>query len=1836
MKNKISSLWLIIAMCMFLLGGCKSKSDLVNPQNPFIDAYTGGIISIESTILVRMIQEIPNAEPGEKVEGKIFTFSPNIDGETYYADAYTIEFRPKEHLKSGTEYEATFNVGKIVKEAEGKDKKFTFMFATSEPAFSIDLDGLSLQDEMQPDNFILSGRVLASDFMHNEKVESTLEATFQGKTTEVKWSHRPADRVHEFTIENIAASDKEQELLLHWNGKAVGYDYKTTDTILIPEKGAFKVLDIKVNTGESYVECRFSAPLNEKQRFESFINLSGGGEARYKASSNILYIYYSNKESGSCILTIRKELSSKEGKQLPEDYTQEITIEEIKPAVRLIGKGIIIPSSEGLTLPFQAVNLSAVDVEIHKTYESNVLQFLQVNRLDGSYELRRVAKPIAHKTIRLAESRKSNLHQWNTFSIDLASIITPEPGAIYNVKIKFSRNYSLYRDCEENNAGKNTEQELVSASSYEDGDEEYDDDDYYYYSWEDRDNPCKDGYYNYNRFISQNVLATDLGVIVKRGSDKMLLAFVNNIVTTKPMSGVKVTAYDYQQQKVGEGSTDSEGKTAFEINGTAYVVVASYEKQKNYVRVDDGASLSLSNFDVSGEELQKGLKGFIYGERGVWRPGDTIFLTFVLDDRLKQLPAKHPVNFELYNAQSQLVNQQVKVDGQNGFYTFAYQTDAEAPTGSWNAVVRVGGAAFYKSLRVATIKPNRLKITTTLDNELVPPGKNISGSLEVKWLHGATAGGLATDIKTTVTEKHTTFKGFENYIFDDVTKRFWSDGEQTYDGHLNADGEMNFSIPLETNKRSPGMLQASLAIRVFEEGGEFSSDNAYVSISPYTSYVGLKVPDGEGYYRRLETGKNQLFEVAAVNYTGKAVSKKLNVEIYRNEWSWWWYSSDGKLANFSQSSYQNALFTTTVKTDANGKASFNYKLDYPDWGQLLVKVTDPESGHSATQFVYIDWSSNRSTGSNTEGANMLSFKSDKEKYNVGEKAVITIPSSEGARALVSVENSAKVISSFWVECKAAETQITVPTTTEMLPNAYVHITLLQPHAQTKNDLPIRLYGIIPLLVEDPATHLNPVITMPEVIRPEQGFSVKVAEKNSKEMTYTLAIVDDGLLDLTRFKTPDPWNYFFAREALGVKTWDMYNYVLGAYGGKIEQIFAIGGDEELSKEGKDSKAQRFKPVVRFAGPFTVKAGKSMEHKFTINNYVGSVRVMVIAGNTAAYGSADKTVPVRSPLMVQATLPRVLGPGEEVLLPATIFAMEKQVKNVKVELKADDMFDIMDGSSKNLTFNNTGDEVVKFRLKVKNKLGIARVKVIATSGNERAENEIEIDVRASNPKVLTTEEKILQGNTAGDISIKLPGMEGTNTAQIEVSSVPSLNLGSRMAFLLAYPHGCLEQTTSAVFPQLYLSEVVDMSPAEKHRAETNVKTALNRLRNFVRPNGGFSYWPGGDYVSDWSNNYAGHFMVEAERKGFAIPPGMKDKWLAAQKNAARSWTPYVNKYYYYTQDDFTQAYRLYLLALAKAPELGAMNRLKERTELSVQAKWMLAGAYVLAGQPETGKKLVDKLSDDVKPYSGSSDTYGSADRDHAMILEVLLLLGEKEKSFLMAQRISKALNSNTWMSTQTTAYCLMALSKYAKDQTGGLDFNYTVNGKSDRVKNQKTIWNLDLGKQAAANTSAKIENKGKNTLFVRLTAQGIPAVGQEQAAENDLKLKVRYLNDRNQEIDVATLTQGSDFVAEVSITNPGKRGYYTNLALTQIFPSGWEITEDRLNDTYSGDGVTYRDIRDDRVYAYFDLSETGTIRVRVKLAAAYVGKFYLPAVGCEAMYDATISANTTGRWVEVVKP
>jgi uncharacterized protein YfaS (alpha-2-macroglobulin family) len=1867
-------MWLLLLVGAGLWS-CKKSASLndayLEEVARYVSAYTGGGITRNDAIVVRFAKAAVGREQvGQKVAAGIWSVSPSIRGEAVWQDEYTLRLQPKEPLQQGKRYAAQVALNRLFGDVSEAAETFEFSFAVRPLAFEVEIDGLRAEEGARQQQAV--GRILTNDAVEAAAVEQVLTAQQGNTRLPVRWTHSTDGKTHDFAVDNIERSQVRSKVELRWSGKPLGLSGKDgSQSLTVPAQGEFALLHARIVRGtEPYVLLNFSDPVSNYDALDGLIRLDDPEIGlRFAVVNNFVRVYARQTLTGKHRLIVERGLRSTGGTRLEGRSEWPLDFGATRPQVRLVGNGAIVPkNSDGQVLfPFEATGLRAVDVEIFKVFQSNVLQFLQVNDLEGESELERVGKIIHQQKIALSDlNPQASSSNWQRYALNLNDFIKKDPGAIYQVRLSFRRSYAAYacsisadETLEEDLAYFGQTDEAGQMKSLWGGyrgiyySEDWSDDEEY--EWENRDNPCAREYYNSEHFVRRNVFVSDLGIAAKWGRDRSLFLCTTDLLTAEPEGSVKITVLNAQLQPIAETQTGS-GGTAYldKLRETPFIVVATRGDHRGYLRLADGASLSLSRFDVAGVEAHKGLKGYLYGERGVWRPGDSLFLNFVLEDRNGQLPPNHPVSLELRDPRGAVYYRTATTQHVGGVYAFHCATRPDAPTGNWTARVEVGGATFTQTLKIETVKPNRLKIELDLGKKILTPGdENRSMALRAAWLHGAPASGLKANVEMQLSAAKTAFKNFGDFAFDDPTRSFWSEPETIFDAYLDESGRASVPLRLSGGQEAPGRLVVYLKTRVFERGGDFSTDNFAVDYYPYPRFVGVSIPSDKGGYKSIGFDGGQI-QVACVDANGNPLpNRKVYVGLYLCDWRWWWdEASTYELAQFNTANHLGAQEKATLITDSRGIAT--WKIKPTQWGRYLVRAVDEDGGHAGGDFFWTGYPEERSDLRSRQAVAMLPFSVGKDKYAVGEKVTLRVPASEKGRILLTLENGTRVIEHRWFDAKAGDNILTFEATAQMTPNVYAHVSLFQPYAHTSNDLPIRLYGVMPVMVENPATHLKPQVDAPAVIRPGQPFTVGVRETSGKACTYTLALVDEGLLDLTRFQTPDPWKAFFAREALGVKTWDVYDYVLGAFGASLERILSIGGDAINQKSRSAAQVSRFKPVVRHLGPFRLEKGQTAKHQLTLDNYIGSVRIMAVcsapaSGGKGAYGSAEKTCAVRKPVMVLPTLPRVLGPGETVRLPVEVFAVENGVKSATVRLSEKRGSVRINGpNTHTLTFAQPGSQIVYFEVQVGNKTGDAQFVIEATGGGETARETVDIEIRNPNPVQTSAWDGSVEAGREWSETLDLGRYTDLQRLTLEVSALPPINLSRHLDFLLRYPHGCLEQITSGAFPQLYADLLAPLSKEQQEKTARNITSTIERMYRYQQPDGSFAYWPGGGYANTWTNTYAGHFLLEAKAKGYAVSPNLLEPWLDQLAQSARNWTPRSDPQspWIAYDSELNQAYRLYALALGGKPDLGSMNRLKEQKDLYRQAALLLAAAYAQAGKTEVARDLANKKWRDDPDYTWSGHTFASALRDQALQLETFTTIGDKKRAETLVQNLCQQLGGepNWEWNTQGLAVALRALSKHlAKQGAAGPQFTYQFNGGGlQKGDASKPIAVVELKGKTAAQRIA-VKNTGKARLYVRVVATGQWAADQapERESAENIALSIRYTDAKGNPIDVARLSKGTDFIAEVSISRNSDLSFaFNELALSQIFPSGWEIQNARMSGISSG-GVSpfdYQDVRDDRVYTYFSLphsyqgSQTRTYRVQ--LNAAYSGRYYLPPVSCEAMYDSRIRASTTGRWVEVL--
>ncbi len=1805
---------------------------------PHIEQFTQDWVSADTVPLIRFTHPvIAEAMVGKPVDD-IIEIEPSHSIETVFVSTSELEIRHADKFPSGELFEVSLLPGHL----EGIPKglpDFRFKIKTIQQSMNINDIGLTSDPKLE-DHMVLTGTLTTADKTENADIEKIISAKQDDATLPITWSHEGNNR-HVYTIIGAKRKPLPSQITFAWSGEPIGLeDNQGERTIDVPPIGEFSMTSVRaVTEPDTMIEVNFSDDIDRRQNMAGLVSLNNN-DARIQIEGSIMRVYGRDKLHGDQQLHIEAAVRSARKIPLKNPINEKVMFVEELPGVRFAEKGHVLPNAQHISIPIEAVAVNAVQLTAYEVFPNNIGQFLQDNNMatNEPYTLDRVGSKLWTKKILLPKTAKSG---WQRYLLDVNDLMTHKRGSFVQLELAITREFSTY-PCEDS-AG--TEKSDKDNNRYSNE------------AYTQRKNPCSKYYYSGSYYSRQNpvdakqlFVASNIGIMAKQGEGNDIMVLTTDLKDATPLAGAKVTAFNYQQQPIGNGSTNSDGMVSAHLEGVPFYLQVTKGSDINYLKVAAGDALATHMFNTGGAKSPKGLKGFFYGERDIWRPGDDIFLTFILMDRDKSLPADYPLTLDLYDPRNGKVSTVSAPKPTGSFYSFKLTTAESAPTGNWRAVVRAGGNSFEHVLRIESIVPNHLKMDLAIPEEgLRLDGKDLKTSLQAQWLTGATAASLKAKVQVKLASAKTSFAAYDGYYFDDVSRSFSQDPVTIFEDNLDENGKAVIEAALDIDEPPPGMLNATFTERVFEKGGQASTQYKSASIYPFTTWIGMRTPAGnKSYYGSLDKNSDHVFDLVSVDSNGKPLANHaIELTVYKLEWRWWWDQREENRASYISNNIHALKNTVSLTTNAKGHAKWSFNGKNYDWGRHLIRACDAaEKGktqHCVSRDVYLGYGHNNGSNQAGDAAVTMMLSGDKERYKVGDTAVVHLPAGADRRVFVSIENGSSIIKSYWQDVGGSESTLSVPVTTEMTPNAYVFVSTYQAHQQHNNDLPMRIYGILPILVDDPDTHITPVISAPSKVRPQSKLTVKVSEQKGNAMTYTLAVVDEGLLGVSDYKTPDPHNYFYKREALGVKTWDLFDWVVGAYSTDLSRLLAVGGSDAAKKEAGNNREQRFPPIVKFIGPFTLDAKATAEHAIDLPPYMGAVRVMVVAGNERAFGKVESTVRVTQPLVIHPTLPRVLGPGEEFNLPVDVFVSEAPFGKADISIKADDFFTVIKGEEK-LSFTKPGEQMAFLRLKVKDRTGLAKITVKGKLGSERAQEIVSIPVRSANLPSTVTEVKLLNPKEEWTSSLVQHGMAGTNTTILNVSSVPELKMEERLQYLIHYPYGCIEQTTSSVFPQIYLPALMDLSTTQKREIDTNVKAAIERLKTFQTISGGFSYWPYQREVSPWGSNYAGHFLVAAKQLGYNVPDSLYKNWLNYQRKQSKS----LNDGHY--ADD---SYRLFTLALAGKPDMGAMNRLRERLARSPRAgyvmeRWMLALAYQQAGQKAVAQELLAQAGHTVLKSDNWHWTYGSNLRDESILLMLYYRLDMTDESWNQATEIASELSRGNWYSTQTTAWGLMSLASTFGSKAQKTDFAIRENGKKwEDVKSTKAMLKRDLDNYQPGKLS--VRNTSDHPLYVSVANRGVPANTVEVAESKGLTINVRFEDTDGYALDEKSLPMGQDFVAEVTVKNISGHEL-NNIALTEVVPSGWQIRNSRLEGTADNTKIEYLDIRDDRQSSFFSLSQQpnyysryywwrnnyridDTITVKMLLNASFAGRFYLPGWRVEPMYDGKIFASSAGTWVEV---
>ena len=1832
-------MFLFSALATFTFYGCNSEksqtesSGAKEPTAKIISELPASVISPDAPLYFRFVNAVVTDTSEVPVKDAL-QITPNLKVRLSWSDARTLKATPLEEAARGMEYKASLKPSVLLPNRFKDIAPIKFTFRTLSQEVTGYEGRFTAANEGKAGFVSYRGRISLLLKADLNAVKNAFTIKEGRNSLPLNWHMERGGRSFSFDTERLRRQKTDRHFLVQVDAAALQLERDFKYDLVLPAIASFKAVNVIVaggNEANPQIKITFSDILATDQDIRGLISIEPAVPIKIKKSASTVTLSGPFIHGQDYTINIHPGIRDKWGGQTTKLSKEKLTFENIQPQIRFARGGIILPSDKEQKIAFTTVNVAKVHLNIMRVFESNIGQFLQMERLDGnslrrnefSYQMERVGITVADTDLVIS----STSNKWLQSEVDIANLIDGHARGFLLLHLSFNKKDMIYKIPKEDNSYRDYRRKrrnrFGSVGSY---------------------------WYMYNMAnVYKPVIVSDIGLTLKTGANDTRV-YATDLISGKPLPKTHIILRTLQNQMIAELETDSEGMARFyDIDEKIFYVEGLRNGQRSIIKTNDMA-WNLSSFDISGTvRLKNTYKGFIYNDRGVYRPGDTIHVSALFRSDEKPMPDGLPVTLKVKNPRGQLVYEKINTSGNDGFYSFTFSSAPTDPTGLYIGKFSAGATSFDHRFRIETIAPERLKVKVSSNPHIID-GKTKKAALHVdaKYLFGAPAGGLPINIRVSVNSVLTRFKRYKDFIFNSTNSDFHSIDEQVSSGVTDKNGAFDTSWRKPSLSNAPGMLRALFNVSVREKGGRPVKRQLAVPFHVHPRYVGYRPAELQWNYAQL----NSTLKIPAVmvNTDGEAlVGKNIHYRIYHNESNWWWeYNSRDRF----RMRFKEA--TNSIQLDEGNLISaarpVNLQFTPVESGEYMIEFSDPaKGGHTVNYFFSAGFYGG---GNRAKDAGDLALHNDKHIYRPGDEAVISFPMPAEAIALVTVEKGGHIVSNHWhyPSGKSRTEKVRIPVTEEMQPTAYVSVSVIQPHQATLSDRPLRSYGVVPLNIHNPDARQKIMLKMPKELKPGQSFDVHLQTGDKQPTQYTVALVDEGLLQLTRFKSPDPLAFFFRKEKLSIRSYDLYGKVLGANRGDIFKTFSIGGDMDLAmlnerKTGntdKNSAIRRFKPVAFFEGPLQSDAHGALTVHFSIPDYIGELRLMVVSASKNRYGSLEKHVPVKADLMVLPTAPRVLGPGDMVRLPVTVFANTMPAGPVGVTIKTKGPIKIIGPAKRHLTFTKTGERDINFKVQALQAIGPAQIRIEASDGRSGAHYKADLPIRASaQQEHISIRKETAPGNS---VRLKVPprGIKGSSKALLTLRLTPDMNLGPRLFELIRYPYGCIEQTISSALPQLFIRNFIAPSQLADKDIADNINNALRRLRKFTLRSGAFGYWPGANDFSAWGTNYAGHFMIEARKHGYYVPDDLFDGWQRFEQSRALLTT----------EDMTTRLYRLYLLALSGNPAIGPMNLIKEGAldQLNNTQRWLLAAAYKLSGNEDEAKRISSEAGITVADKGYDEHTFGTAQRDKGLILQQAVLFKQWPKADRLTDELIVLMRSDNWLSTQEKAFILMGLAQYQSAMIDNTNMEQKLNGSirfaDGQTKSFDTNQNFfSINVDAKMDQDIRIDFSDKCTskrLFATLDWSGIPLIGKQKNMARNLSLNVLWMDENGRAINPVRTKQGQTIWGLFQVGLDARRGRLKNLALTQIIPSGWEIENNLSQYTALPSwatrlkvaNATYQDIRDDRAQWFFDLYGKQTRNFLLKINVVSQGHFYLPGAMTEAMYDHSYRATKAGAWIDVV--
>lgn len=1726
---------------------------------------------------------VPPESVGVWIEPTFLEIEPHIEGKCKWISQKELRFYPEEKLRPSTKYSLEI-LPEIV---QLKDYRLTgkksFEFYT-ERIRVVSYNFEYRVDKKEPGSARLNLTLEFNYEIAPEDLQKRLIIKFkEGDYIDYQIEQRAPAHILTAVSELLTLKDIDREIELDIDkdlkppdGQLPLFeDYEVTFKMPARKRLVVETAYPECSKEESWITVKFSTPV-DVEVIKDFIQIEPEIDFYLQSRHLYIYIHADFTPGAEYILTLKKGLPAINGNKLENEFSTAAVMRELEPYFDFVTKGIFLPRRGNLRVGVETINIDKLELSIEKIFVNNLVHFLNVNPMRRrSFRRDYFGKHITRHEIEIEGDRNTKV----ITTVDMGNYLDTKREGIYILILRRPE-------------------------------------------------------HRWDRKI-QWVRITDLGIIAKIGSDE-LFVMINSLETLAPLAGVTVKLISRTNQVLLEGVTDSEGVVRLTNYREAtkgfhpFVITAEKGGDLSFLKLSD-CCLPFADFDVGGSPpLKEGYEAFGYTDRGVYRPGDTVRMVAIVRDADGGIPPNFPLKVRILAPDGNIFNEYRGWVGEAGADEFNIVIPLYALTGVYSSKILVADTIEIGRVRfnVEEFMPQRIKVDVSLDKESYRSGEEAQLLVEGTMLFGPPAAGRKVKAKCKIAPKAFRASDFVDFHFGDNEKKFNRITLELGEENLDDKGAKTYRFDIPEALKPPSMLSGLLEVSVFELGGRAVTVHKRFTIHPYPRYIGLRRRE-KGYASK---GEKVWIDYVVVKPDGKKVSEcELQCSWYMVKWQ--------SILERDKSGYYRYVSEKSLDLIEQRKVTYNGEISSVaftphHYGQYLVLIEDPESEVSSSINFYVSgWGYAPWAMSQPE---KLFIDLDKDSYRPGEQALVQIRSPFAGKLLLTIESD-RILDQRVFELKENTAKVTIPIREEFKPNVYIVGNLIRSDESEEIHAPIRAYGAYPLPIDCKDKKLEVKLTAPKKVSPHSTLDISVEVSGGTGRTYlTVAAVDEGICQITDFTTPDPFSYFYRKRRLAVQTYDIYSLILPQIEGAEEKSSPGGGRaEELARHLIPVALRRVKPVALWSGIIrTDRTGRGGIH-FEVPQFQGNLRIMAVAFDEDRYGSAFKNVLVSDPIVLTPTFPRFVSGRDSFDIPVNVYNGTDKKGKIVVELSVDGPVNILSPHRQTVEVGGKEEKLIKFTCKAEDQIGALHFRLDALGLDSKTSYDVDIPLRPASPLLTEVGSGRIEDNGETSFTLSSDWIEGTTRFHLSLSPFPTVSFGHSLRFLLRYPHGCIEQTTSRVFPLLYfrdIAKVVEPTLFKDRSADYYIQEGITKLMSMQLSDGGFAYWPGGTRESEWGSIYATHFLVEARKAGYEIPNRVLSRTENHLKTFLRKRLDSRTRRYQLQR----RAYAAYVLALLGKPDESSMNYLKETQlkNMSTWAQFLLAGAFALSGDVNTARSMIPF---EIAPSEAPRETgqnFNSGTRENAIILEILTEIDPTHPSIpILVESISKRLKEHRYYSTQETAFGFMSLGKALKAHEAA-DYEGKVWWDDSLVCSFDTA-NKVVDLEGGEGKEVKIQIDGKGPCYYYWNFSGIRKGADIEEYDRGLSVRRIYLD----QFDYKNIKQGDVILAKIAMT--ALTDNLDNVIVTDMLPAGFEIENPRLKSTTSIDWIRkssitpdYMDIRDDRLNIYLNLRKGRTVEFYYMLRAVTIGKFVLPPIKAEAMYDPFKSSVANSGEVKVV--